>query len=62
MRKRLADPVPAQDDPICVAGVDLVAAYDAMDAAGELMRRWEASGQWIHDGDGDGDERDGRLS
>jgi hypothetical protein len=60
MRKQLADAVPVDDRSVRVEGVDLVAAYDAMEEAGELMRQWEASGQWMHGGDVDGCE--GTLS
>jgi hypothetical protein len=50
IRKRLADTVAAHDHAVGMVPVDLVAAYDAMEAAGALMRQWEASGQWLHGG------------
>jgi hypothetical protein len=52
LRKRLVDAVTTGDR---AAGyVDLAVTYEAISAAGELMRDWEASGQWMHGGDVDG--------
>jgi hypothetical protein len=51
-RKRLADAVAVHDHRLGVGCADLAAAYDALDAAGELMKDLEASGQWMRSGDG----------
>jgi hypothetical protein len=55
MRKRLADAVAAHDHREGIGCVDLAVAYDAIDAAGELMKDLEASGQFMRDGGDTGD-------
>jgi hypothetical protein len=49
MRKRLADAVAGHVHEDGTGCADLAAAYDAIDAAGELMAELEASGQLVRD-------------
>jgi hypothetical protein len=52
-RKRLADAVAVHDHELGHGCADLAAAYDAIDAAGELMKQLEASGVLMRTGDPD---------